>query len=322
MPSESTRRYTASYDSTTKILSAGLTVLLVGIGAMMHSVLAIALAAAIVALAYAWSPRSYAVAGRSVVVQRLVGAVAIPLDGIREARRAGDDDFAGCIRLWGNGGLFGYYGSFSTSKLGRSWWYVTDRGNSVVVITDHGTNLFSPDDVDGFLAAIRASGAAAGLPPGEPYLSAALLGRGGGNRIAAMFGLPIAAIAIALAAFAFLYSPGPPAYTLSPTSLAIHDRFYPVTVDASSVDVKGIRVVELGPDSAWRPTARTNGFANSHYRSGWFRAANGEKVRMYEAGSRRLVLLPPKGRGNAVLLEVGQPDQFVEELRRNWSNRS
>lgn len=322
MPSASSPRFTASYDSTTRNLSAGLTVFLAAIGIVLHSTAAIAVAAAVIALAYAWSPRSYAVADRSVLVQRLIGKIAIPLDGIREARRAAADDFTGCIRLWGNGGLFGYYGSFSTSKLGRSWWYLTNRRNTVVVITDRGTTLFSPDDVDGFLEAIRASGAVAGAPLDDPLLTAAQLGKGRGKWIGGVIGLAIAAVVIAVAAFAFAYAPGPPAYTLNATSLAIHDRFYPVTVKASSVDVEGIRVVDMGRGSAWRATERINGFANAHYRSGWFRVANGQKVRMYEAGGRRLILLPPKGQGNAVLLEVEQPDQFVEVLRRNWASRS
>lgn len=322
MPSDSAPRFTASYDSTTKGLSAGLSVLLAAIGIAMHSTIALGVAAAVIALAYAWSPRSYAVADGSVVVRRPIGRVVIRLDGIREARPAVSDDFAGAIRLLGNGGLFGYYGSFSTSRLGRCWWYVTNRKNAVVVITDRGTTLFSPDDVDGFLAAIRASGAAAGAPAEEPFLFTPQLGSGGGNRFGSLFGLAIGAIVIAVVAFAFLYAPGPPPYTLSATSLAIHDRFYPVTLTASAVDLEGIRVVDIGGDSAWRPTARTNGFANAHYRSGWFRVASGQKVRMYRAGGRRLVLLPPKGQGNAVLIEVAQPDEFVEELRRYWSNRS
>ena len=46
---------------------------------------------------------------------------------------------------------------------------------------------------------------------------------------------------------------------------------------------------------------RTNGFANAHYASGWFRVASGKTVRMYRAGGTRLVLLPPKGDGAAVL---------------------
>ena len=67
---------------------------------------------------------------------------------------------------------------------------------------------------------------------------------------------------------------------------------------------------------------RTNGFANAHYRSGWFRVANGQKVRMYRADGTRLLLLPPKGDGAAVLLEAKDPEQFLDELRRQWGNRS
>jgi Bacterial PH domain len=87
--------------------------------------------------------------------ERLIGNVSIPLDGIRAIRKTTADDLRGCIRLWGSGGLFGYYGLFRTSALGKSTWYVTNRRNIVVVITASKTALFSPDDVDAFLAAIH-----------------------------------------------------------------------------------------------------------------------------------------------------------------------
>jgi hypothetical protein len=72
------------------------------------------------------------------------------------------------------------------------------------------------------------------------------------------------------------------------------------------VDVEHIRLVDCGVDTDWRPTARTDGFANAHYRSGWFRVAGGKTVRMDRADGTRLVLLPPKGDGAAVLLETRQ----------------
>jgi len=81
-------------------------------------------------------------------------------------------------------------------------------------------------------------------------------------------------------------------------------------------------VAEISGNSEWRPTERTNGFSNPHYHSGFFRVANGQKVRMYWAEGRRLVLLPPKGQGNAVLLEVDRSEEFVQELRREWGNAS
>ena len=105
--------------------------------------------------------------------------------------------------------------------------------------------------------------------------------------------IALAFIGMGLGIVAFTYSPGVPNYTLTSETLTIHDRLYPVTLRANAVDVANIRVVDLDGNSEWRPTLRTNGFANSHYESGWFRAANGQKVRLYRAGGERLVLLPP-----------------------------
>jgi hypothetical protein len=283
-----------------------------------HSVVAGCLPALAMVGAYAWSPRGYAVAKGFIEVNRLAGNVRIPLDGIREVRAATADDLRGCLRLFGDGGLFGYYGLFRTSKLGKSTWYVTNRGKAVVVITGAKTMLFSPDDVDRFIAAIRASAPVPMTLPGGPGLDAMQLS-GGGSQIGKLIGPAVVAVVMAILAFAFLYSPGPPSYTLTPESLSIHDRFYPVTLDRTSVDIEHIRVVDLDVDTEWRPTERTNGFGNPHYAAGWFRVASGKTVRMYRAGSQRLVLLPPKDDGAAVLLETREPEKFVADVREKWS---
>jgi hypothetical protein len=47
--------------------------------------------------------------------------------------------------------------------------------------------------------------------------------------------------------------------------------------------------------------------------------ASGKTVRMYHADGTRLVLLPPKGDGAAVLLETTDPEKFIRELRQAWS---
>jgi hypothetical protein len=302
--------FSTSYDTTTKIISGFVLVLFLVIVVATHSVVAGCLCAAILVGAYAWSPRGYAVSGACIEVNRLIGTARIPLDGLREARAATKDDFRGCLRLFGNGGLFGYYGLFRTSKLGKSTWYVTNRGKAVVVVTGKKTVLFSPDDVEGFIAAIGA--------PTAPVPAI----QDGGSRPGTLAGAAIGIVVIAILAFAFLYSPGPPSYTLTPESLTIHDRFYPVTLNRTSVDVEHIRVVDFGVDTEWRPTRRTNGFANAYYRSGWFRVASGQTIRMYRAGGTRLVLLPPKGDGAALLLETREPEKFVVELRRKWSGPS
>jgi hypothetical protein len=310
--------FSASYDARTKTISAVVVILLAAVTVLTGSALAAGLGAVALALAWAYSPRGYAILDRTIVVRRLIGNARIALEGVREVRTATADDFRGTLRLWGSGGLFGYYGIFQTFRLGKATWYLTDRSKAIVVVTEAKTTLYSPDNVDGFLAAIRTSVPVAEVAPAAPVLDAMRSYRSR-SPIGKLVGLAVAMAAIGLVSFGLFYSPGPPGYTLTPESLTIHDRFYPVTVNAADVDFDRIRVVDLGVDKEWQPTARTNGFANAHYHSGWFRVAGGQQVRMYRADGRRLVLLPPKAKGTAVLLETGDPDKFVAELRSLWT---
>ncbi|MEN6537028.1 MAG: PH domain-containing protein [Bryobacteraceae bacterium] len=313
--SPSPTEFSASYDRTTKIMSVAVCVLLVVVSLASHNAIASSFSVLVVALGYAYSPRGYAISVRTIIVRRLIGNVRIPLESIREARRVTKDDLCRSIRVWGSGGMFGYYGLFRTSKLGMCWWYLTNRQDVVVVITESKRALFSPDNVDGFLSAIQAEAPAykladAGESIGPCYESRFSIGK--------WIGITVGVLAVGVVAFAFLYSPGPPNYTLTADELTIHDRFYPVTLKAAEVDVTRTRVVDIRTDTDWKPASRTNGFSNSHYHSGWFRVANGQKVRMYRADGTRLALLPPKGNGSAVLLEVKAPEEFVEELQRRW----
>lgn len=309
--------FPASYDSTTKIVSAIGTIVLIAIAALTQSIAVAGLSALIVLGSYAWSPGRYALVGRAIRVHRLVGDAVFPLDDVREARIAAARDLSGCVRLFGNGGLFGYYGLFRTSMLGKCTWYVTSRDQMVLVVTGSGTALFSPDDAEGFLHCIEATA------PFTPVPSRAI---SPAPRIGSLIGrlLTVAvllAVAVAVG-FAVTYAPGPPAYTLTPDALTIHDRFYPVTLSANNVNLDLVRLLDPAADTDWRRTARTNGFANSHYRSGWFRVSGGKTVRLYQADGRRLVLLPPKGSGTAVLLDTRDPESFLRQLRQTWSRGS
>lgn len=304
------RSFSASYDTSSKVISVVICVVLLAVAIATHNIAVGCLAVVIIFATYAWSPRSYALEDRTIRVHRIAGDAIFPLDDIREARIATPSDVSGAIRLFGNGGVFGYYGLFRTSKLGKCTWYVTNRNNSVVVVTGGKTALFSPDDVDGFLTAIGTAAPIKGVPAPMEARPSGIAGR--------VFGVAVLLAVAAIIGFALLYAPGPPKYTLTSSALTIHDRFYPVTLDAASVDVAQIRVVDIAQDPDWRPTARTNGFANGHYRSGWFRVANGKTLRLYWADGTRLVLLPPKGAGSPVLLEAADPEELIRDLRRQW----
>ena len=278
-----------------------------------HSFAIDVLALLILAACLAYSPRGYVLEGQ-------INFGATPgwsrphgAQGVREAAQNHPEDLRGCIRLWGSGGLFGYYGLFRTAKLGKSTWYVTSRNNSVVVITAAKTVLFSPDEPDGFLAAIRAA-----APIDESHGAAPIEPAGYGGSWGKWIAAVLAIVGMGAGFVAYNYSPGVPGYTLTTEKLVIHDRFYPVTLHASAVDIGQIRIVDLATDVEWRTAARTNGFANAHYRSGWFRAANGQKVRLYQADSPIVVLLPPRGEGSPVLYQAADPQKFIDEILAAW----
>jgi len=307
------RTFSASYDSTTETVSAAVCLLLIVVAWLVHHIVYVALLfPLLIGFAYAYSPRGYTLSGQAIVIKRLIGNIRVPLADIREIRAGTPDDFTGCLRLWGNGGLFGYYGLFQTAKLGKCYWYVTNRSKTVIVSTQDRTLVLSPDDVESFIGA-------AGLPSTGVTSSAAPLFEVGGNPTSKVAGVSVAVLVLAIVSLALLYSPGPPGYTLTADALTIHDTFYPVTLQADAIDAAHIQIVDLTQESAWRPTARTNGFANRNYQSGWFRVASGKTVRLYRARGSRLVLIPPKGDSAPVLYQAKEPERFVQELQRQWA---
>jgi len=310
--------FSVSYDRTTKVVTAVACALLALPAAAVHNLAVRIVAILTVLVSFAYSVRSYNFADGSIVVKRFIGNVRVPLQELQEARAATADDFRGCVRLWGSGGMFGYYGWFRTSRLGRCKWYLTDRSQAVVVRTETQTVLFSPDERDRFLERVRGYAPTVAIVPQEPLLSTlqSYSSADWPGRVAA---LAVGALALVLVGGVLLYAPGPPSYSLTPQALTIHDSFFPVTVPASAVDVSHIRVIDFAQDPAWRPTSRTNGIGTLHYHAGWFRVANGEKVRLYRGDSQRLVLLPPKGAAAPVLCEVKDPEQFVQSIKREWA---
>ena len=310
--------FAASYDGAAKGITIAVTAMLLVIPVVTGSLAIGALFAAIVLVAWAWSPSSYSVENGFLVVHRLAGNIQIPTSSIREARGATREDLSGTLRLFGSGGLFGYYGRFRSPKLGKSTWYMTNQRHAVVVIGDFGTALFSPDDVDGFLAWIYPAKLRTSPVSRFTPLPADVSER----NVGVMVGIAAVVLTTALVLGAMFYSPGLPAYTLTSDKLTIQDKFFPVTLNASAIDLKNARVIDFNTDPDWKPVLRIGGFGNARYHSGFFTLADGRKVLMYRAESTRLILLPPKAEGNPVLFEAKEPQKFLSEIQRKWSNGS
>ncbi len=96
---------------------------------------------------FLYAPSKYLVKNGSLVIVRPINRIVIPLSDIREARIVSSDELGTLIRLWGSGGLFGYYGYFRSTRMGRMTLYTTRINNRILVTTvDDERLLISPDD--------------------------------------------------------------------------------------------------------------------------------------------------------------------------------
>lgn len=306
------------HDRTTRIISVCVVALLVA-GSLLAmrsgavAVIVVLVSVAVIALTYAYSPRGFEISDGAFRVKRLIGDVVFPLATLRFVRDATPADFRGCVRLWGSGGLFGYYGLYWTKALGQSRWYVTDRSKALVVTDGSKNILISPENRDGLLAAIQCADA--------QELAISATSTSSGRTLPLTIGIVIAAIVLAIVTFSISYAPGRPPVDLTRDSLIIHSRFYGMTVPASSVDAAHVRVVDLRTEPGWKTVLRTNGFGNPHYRAGEFKTANGRIVELFTTGTDRLVLLPPSSEdGKPVMLDAAEPDQFAARVRQEWSS--
>jgi hypothetical protein len=313
MSSPASASFTVSYDSAAKTISAAVAVMFLVLGLATQSVAVGILFALILAAAFAWSPTGYSIGDGFLSVHRVIGNLRIPLASIRAVRIASGEDLQGSLRIFGSGGLFGYYGVFRSPKLGKTTWYVTRHSHAVLVVTSAGNFVLSPDDVDGFVAWTRPGGTA-------PTPRFAPAPESSSHPAAAWITAAIVAAATTLVIGTLFYSPGLPQYTLTRGSLTIRDHFYPITLGAKNIDLSHARVIDVASDPDWKPVARTNGFGNAHYHSGFFRVASGAEVRMYRGDSTRVVLLPSRNGDDPVLIETSEPGRFLDELRHRWGS--
>ena len=108
----------------------------------------LALYSAILGSLYLWAPRAYTVTDNKIVVKRLLGDFQITVAQKPERWRW---TWWG-IRLFGSGGLYGYYGYFSFKGLGRVCMHATNRNNLVLVKDEKGRRfLLSPSEPDKFI---------------------------------------------------------------------------------------------------------------------------------------------------------------------------
>lgn len=95
---------------------------------------------------YLFSPLGYSVRGGALVIHRPLRPVVIPLEEIQSVEILVSDDITASYRVFGVGGLFGYYGLFFRNELGIVHFYLRNKENPILIDTaSRGRLLISPD---------------------------------------------------------------------------------------------------------------------------------------------------------------------------------
>ena len=149
--------YKASLDKTAKVITAFVFLLPIGeivvaltIPIWFARVIVIIIPVIIITFTYIYSVRRYIITDDSLIIKRPLSRLnkVIPLSEIESVSLLTKEDFRGTIRTFGDGGVFGYYGSFFNKKLRGFKMYATNRQNGILIILKNakGEIVISPDD--------------------------------------------------------------------------------------------------------------------------------------------------------------------------------
>jgi len=114
-------------------------------------------AALVFVICYRMQITGYSLENGTLTIHRKGKPVSIPLAGLKNFEPV-ENPFKRSIRIWGNGGIFGYYGKYRRVGTDKRTFkaYVTDTQNCVMLETAQGWVAISPRDRDAFLHALDA----------------------------------------------------------------------------------------------------------------------------------------------------------------------
>ena len=107
--------------------------------------------------AYAYAPKAFHLSDGVLRIERPASDVTIPLASVAEVRPL--DVFLGVTLKappGGNSGLFGIYGTFYRTELGKFRMYSRRAAQTVLLVTSSGNVVVGPDRRDEFIASVRA----------------------------------------------------------------------------------------------------------------------------------------------------------------------
>ncbi len=141
------------------IVSAMLSVVAVRAGSTMLNVALVSAMIFIVGIAvyaYVYTPKAFHVGDGVLRIERPASDVTIPLASVTEVEAL--DVFLGLTLKalpGGNSGLFGIYGTFYRTELGKFRMYSRRANHTVLLVTSRGNVVVGPDRRDEFIASVR-----------------------------------------------------------------------------------------------------------------------------------------------------------------------
>ena len=154
--------YKTSLDNLAKEITVGVTILFASLIIGQYSIITDAGRAVpiytttacllIYFLSFIFRPINYVVTKDELIVSRPLLNVHIKRSDIKSVELIEKNKIRRSLRIFGVGGLFGYYGNFVNFSLGRMTWYATRRDKSVLVKTmDNKKLIFTPNDPGKFV---------------------------------------------------------------------------------------------------------------------------------------------------------------------------
>lgn len=98
-------------------------------------------------------PVSYILIPDQLIIHRPLSNIKILRTDIKTVEHIDKYDLKWSLRIFGVGGLFGYWGKFRNKKLGSMTWYATRRNNVVLVTTIHQKKIIlTPNEPEKFVS--------------------------------------------------------------------------------------------------------------------------------------------------------------------------
>jgi len=104
---------------------------------------------------FLYAPKAYIVTSDALCVVRRINKKEIYKQQIKSARVLNANELQGIIRVFGVGGLFGYFGKFHQSNFGSLTLYATRRDRCVLLMTDDKKIIVTPDEPAEFIKALN-----------------------------------------------------------------------------------------------------------------------------------------------------------------------